>query len=117
VRLAERGYNQAGLLARSFVSHTRAETPRFAPRLLERGILTAAQARLAPRERVRNVVGAFRVRQAKLVAGQRVLLVDDVVTTGETARACVGELVAAGAAEVSVLAVALGGRGRGRPPA
>jgi predicted amidophosphoribosyltransferase len=66
---------------------------------------TAPQAFLPLAERRANVKDAFRAAP-KHVAGRRVLLVDDVMTTGATAHACAEALLAAGAAEVGVLTVA-----------
>jgi predicted amidophosphoribosyltransferase len=56
--------------------------------------------------RRRNVMGAFKVSHPPLVAGKRVLLLDDVLTTGATAEACARALKRAGAARVNVLALA-----------
>ena len=69
---------------------------------------TPSQAGLAGRARRRNVSGAFRVRKSRLetVAGKRVLLVDDVLTTGATLSACTRALKQAGARHVDVLVLA-----------
>jgi predicted amidophosphoribosyltransferase len=56
--------------------------------------------------RRRSVAKAFAVRHPKLISGQRVLLVDDVFTTGATVSACAASLTDAGAEEVFVLTVA-----------
>ncbi len=61
---------------------------------------------ISARGRRRNVLGAFRVPQPERVAGRRVLLVDDVLTTGATVEACARALKRAGAAKVNVLALA-----------
>ena len=58
------------------------------------------------RARRRNVQRAFAVPDSQSVKGRRVLLVDDVITTGATAEACARALKRAGAAEVHVLALA-----------
>lgn len=100
-RLAERGFNQSALIARPVAwalgakLHTRA---------LTRVRDTPAQAKLGRLERLGNMAGAFAARGD--LRGKRVLVVDDVVTTGATLAACVGALVERGAAEVSAAAVA-----------
>jgi ComF family protein len=105
-RLAERGYNQAALLAREL---TRGTAARCAPRALQRVHATRAQATLSREERRRNVGEAFQLRRARGWVGRRVVLVDDVVTTGNTARACMRVLGAAGAQVVAILCVASAG--------
>jgi ComF family protein len=105
VRLRERGYNQAERLADA-VARARGWTA--GPELLERGRATARQTTLHAEERRANVAGAFRVPPGRErdVRGEHVLVVDDVWTTGATALACTGALVAAGARAVSVLTFA-----------
>lgn len=102
-RLAERGYNQAALLARSLA--TSAELPLDVSALV-RTRNTPQQARLARDDRLTNVDGAFAVPSAKRVAGRAILLVDDVSTTGSTLLACEAALRAAGASQVSSLVLA-----------
>jgi len=100
-RLAQRGYNQALELARPLAQAW--QLP-LQPGWLRRLRDSAPQSQLDAAERRRNVRGAFLADTA--VLGRRVLLVDDVVTTGSTARAAAKALLAAGAAQVSVLAAA-----------
>lgn len=104
-RLTERGFNQAGLLASAIARMT--ET-RVDHDLLVRRRETAPQAGLGRSARARNVRGAFAARPGRRgdLEGERVVLVDDVVTTTETARACASALHRAGAREVWVAAVA-----------
>jgi ComF family protein len=66
---------------------------------------TAPQARLTPAERRRNMAGAFEARVTR-VRRRRVLVIDDVLTTGATMEAVATSLLAAGAAEVHVLTLA-----------
>src|SRR5690606_11591868 len=103
-RLVERGFNPSGLLARELCRRVGA---RFAPELLERSRATPQQSRLPARERQSNVHGAFRAHPA--AAGRRVVLLDDVLTTGATARACCQALYAAGVVHVTVIALAAAG--------
>jgi ComF family protein len=76
------------------------------PRLLLRHVNTKPQAGLAPSRRFDNVRGAFRVRRPEAVQGARVLLVDDVLTTGATCSEAAKTLKQAGAALVAVAVVA-----------
>ena len=100
-RRYRRGFNQAELLA--------AEVSRLAgipmAGVLRRRKATQTQTGLTRQERHLNVRGAFQVRRPWMVAGRRVALVDDVVTTGATADACAAALKGAGAARVVVLAL------------
>jgi len=102
-RLRTRGFNQAALLARRVAR--RLDLPAGC-RALERTRATPPQASMPASRRVENVRGAFRVRRPEAIRGKRVLLVDDVVTTGETTRECARVLKRAGAARVGVWSVA-----------
>ena len=101
-RLRQRGFNQAVLLARQVSRALGIELDR---RSLQRIHPTPPQARLAARFRAGNVRKAFVVSTPR-IAGQRVLLIDDVYTSGATADACAATLKRAGATVVDVLTVA-----------
>ena len=99
-RLRQREFNQSALLARAAKLSGQLELD-----ALVRVRDTPPQAELNGRQRRDNVRGAFRARGDR-VSGRRVLLVDDVLTTGATAEACTRALLDAGASEVVVLTLA-----------
>lgn len=107
-RLAERGFNQSALLGAAVAATFGA---RLEEGSLARTRVTRSQVELGPEERGRNVRGAFRVTATGLVAGARVLLVDDVLTTGATAGECGRALLEAGAARVDLAVLAIAGGG------
>lgn len=102
-RLAHRGYNQSALLGAVVASQLR--VPLLA-RALRRCRATKPQQGLDRSRRAANVEAAFAARAPDVVRGRRVLLIDDVVTTGATLAACARALYAAGARQVDALVVA-----------
>jgi ComF family protein len=104
-RLFRRRYNQAALLA---IALGRARGVPVEADLLVRRRATPSQAGRSRIARQRNVRGAFAVRPGRgaAIAGRRVLLVDDVLTTGATAMECARVLKRAGAAAVDVVTLA-----------
>ncbi|MDZ5647068.1 ComF family protein [Nitrospirillum sp. BR 11828] len=102
-RLFARRYNQAAVLAQRLGSLSGV---RAVPDLLTRRRRTPSQGSLSREGRARNVAGAFALRPGRSVQGLRVVLVDDVYTTGATAAECARVLTRAGAARVDVLALA-----------
>jgi competence protein ComFC len=102
----EREFNQAERLAARLAS---ALGVPLHPRLLRRVHFTPSQTRLSRADRAANVRRAFTLQPGQeLRAGARIIVVDDVLTTGATTNACAAVLRAAGAAEVCVWTVARG---------
>jgi len=116
-RLLSRKYNQSAVLARGICMELRhrppppgrIELPRFDPSALLRVKATKPQVGMTRDQRRRNIQGAFKVagRARQRLYDKRILLIDDVITTGSTANACARTLKAAGAARVDVLALAM----------
>lgn len=104
-RERERGFNQAALLGKRLAS--RIGIP-FRKNLLWRKRATASQTHLTAAQRAHNVRGVFAVPWPSRVHGARVVLVDDVMTTGATVNECARTLKAAQADSVMVLTVARG---------
>ena len=104
-RLVSRRYNQAAVLARALGEA--AGVP-VSDRALVRVRSTPSQGQRTRSQRARNVQAAFRVDDSRRgeIAGRRVVLVDDVLTSGATAGACARVLLRAGAASVDLLTLA-----------
>ena len=98
-----RGYNVPQLMA---LPLTRALGVPLYPEALGRARAKQHQAGLPFEQRMANVAGAFRVTDPDGIEGRKVLLVDDVITTGATAAACAQALLAAGAESVFAIALA-----------
>jgi ComF family protein len=106
----QRGFNQARALAKCAIGALHRSHPEWrltlAPTTLMRLRSTESQAGLTPRQRRNNVRGAFKVSDPSAIAGKHILLVDDILTTGATARAAAQSLMKAGAASVYVATLA-----------
>lgn len=105
LRLWSRRFNQSALLAQRVAVLTGVD---WEPLALLRTRRTRQQVGLTPEQRRRNVAGAFAVPESRRdrIRDRRIVLVDDVITTGATANACARVLRRAGAARVDVLALA-----------
>ena len=119
-RRTQRGFNQARLLAAEALAVLRRSHPAWkltlAASTLMRLRATESQAGLTPHQRRVNVRGAFSVSDSAAVAGKDILLVDDILTTGATARAASRALLRAGAASVRVATLARARRASGFVP-
>ena len=105
-RRRKRGYDQGELLAREVAKRLGRECVPLLKKVRD----TPAQSGLKdPSARRANVMGAYQVPHPALAAGKRILLVDDVVTTGETLSECAGTLLMAGAKEVFCVTLAKAG--------
>ena len=102
-RLFSRRYNQSALLAQAL---GRLSGVRHVPDALRRIRATVSLGDLSAEARARMVAGAMAVRRPAAVVGRHVLLIDDVLTSGATARDCTRALLGAGAAGVDVLVAA-----------
>lgn len=109
-RIRRRGYNQASLLG----EHTAKRLGlAFSEHLITRTRNTPYQSHMPEEKRAMNVRDAFKLRRAASIDGMRVVLVDDLVTTGETVVSCLRALLGGRPASVAVLAA---GRARGVHP-
>lgn len=102
-RMVKRRYNQSALIAYQLSKQTGIA---FDPCALKRIRPTIPQGHLSPDERHRNVRDAFRVSSAHKIIGKRILLIDDVMTSGATATNCAKILLKNGATGVDVLTFA-----------
>ena len=116
-KYAQRGFNQSRSLAAEALQCLRKTHPQWRLTLASSTLLrqraTDSQAGLTPRQRRQNVRGAFLVSDAARVTAQHLILVDDILTTGATARAAAQTLVEAGAASVWVATLARAQRAEG----
>lgn len=110
-RFRRRGFNQAYLLATAFVRQlertaTNSSTVTVEREALRRIRRTAPQTGLKRKGRLDNIKNAFQVKKSAMIKDRRILLVDDVYTTGATVNECAKVLLGSGAARIDVLTVA-----------
>ncbi len=102
-RLFKRKYNQAVLLAKEL---SKLSNLFYTPFAIKRLRHTIPQAGLSLKQREKNLKKAFRMDGKEIIKDKVVILIDDVVTTGATARSCSQEILNSGAKEVRVLSLA-----------
>lgn len=104
-RKRKRGYNQSELLAYRLAKYMGVP---HSGRVMVKEVNTPAQSTLGKGGRFRNLIGVFRVKAFDLIKEKKVLLVDDVMTTGSTLEQCGRALIEAGALKVDAFVVAMG---------
>lgn len=104
-KLAERGYNQSELIAREIAKYF--GLPVSSSNLIK-DKQTESQSLLDKTKRIMNVLDSFRVQDKREIKGKKVLLVDDIITTGATVNECSKVLKQAGGLEVYVVTIATG---------
>ncbi len=107
-RKAERGFNQSEEIAREL---SRLLRKRVLKNVLIKKFDTIPQSLLSLKERRKNILGSFGVKNEELIKGKRILLVDDIYTSGSTVSECCKVLYRSGAGEVKVFTIARGGTG------
>jgi ComF family protein len=105
-RRVRRGFNQSSLLVDAMKSR---QPGLKSVRLLKKTKNTPSQTRLTASQRLTNVKGSFQVLQPDRVSQSRILLIDDVMTTGSTVNEAARVLKEAGAEEIFILTLARGG--------
>ena len=113
LREKSRGYNQAALLAREVAGRLGLDVD---PRILRRIRNTKAQSTLESGARAANVEGAFALARSDLANARNIILVDDLVTTGETVLACAAALQEGSPSSVAVLSAGRARDDRSMPP-
>jgi ComF family protein len=102
-RLRSRGYNQSEVFGEGLVESIRHSTLN---NVIERVVHTSTQTKKSRFDRWQNVETVFEVTNPDQVRGKRVLLIDDVVTTGATLESCAARLLRSGARHVSIACIA-----------
>lgn len=103
LRLFKRKYNQSALLSKELSKLTGVETDFFSLKKIRH---TKPQVSFSGKARVKNVKNAFTVKNNQNIIGKRIVLIDDVMTTGSTLTECAKSLLAAGAKSVDALTIA-----------
>lgn len=104
LRKAERGYNQSLEITKGISRETGI---RYSNSIMKRNKFTATQTKFTLSERKENISGAFSIKNKKKIIDKKIILVDDVITTGATISECAEVLKTNGAKEVFALSVAI----------
>lgn len=102
-RRRKRGYNQSAMFAKGLSEKLQAP---FSDTFMTRGVMTATQTKKSKLSRWQNVMDVFQLVDEEAAMGKRILLVDDVVTTGATLESCAMPLYEAGCASLSIACIA-----------
>ncbi|MFT5920369.1 MAG: ComF family protein [Granulosicoccus sp.] len=102
-KILRRGFNQSAVIVKGMIEHL--DKPDLS-RAIERTEFTPSQTSMSRFHRFRNMDRVFNCARPSLIRGKRLLLVDDVITTGSTLQACAKLLLDAGAEGVSVTTIA-----------
>jgi ComF family protein len=104
LKKAERGYNQSYYIAKGISKTTGTIVNHH---LVKRTRFTQSQTTMNLKEREENMSGAFSCKDKKEIQGKKIILIDDVITTGSTINEVAGELIKAGAEKVYALSAAI----------
>ncbi len=104
LRKADRGFNQAKEIAMGISKHTNIP---MKSNILKRIRFTKTQTKLNLKERKENIEGAFKLNDIKIIEGENIILIDDVITTGATIAECAKILQAGGANNIYALSAAI----------
>lgn len=103
-KLKTRGYNQAEVFGKAFANELNLN---FDEKVVSRAKETETQTKKGRLDRWKNVDNIFEITDTELIKNKKILIVDDVITTGSTIEACASALLEAGVAEISVGAIAI----------
>lgn len=102
-RKAKRGYNQSSLIAREIANEIKIE---YGKNILIKNANNSPQSTLNKTQRIKNVLGIYSVKNCEKIENKKVLLIDDICTTGSTVNECAKVLKQNGASRVDVLTIA-----------
>lgn len=102
-RKKQRGYNQSSLIAKNIAREFKIK---YDENVLKKIKDIKPQSELTKEERVKNIQGAYKVKNYKKIINKKILLLDDVYTTGSTVNECSKKLIQIGALEVDVFTIA-----------